>query len=71
MIITGVFFIAFGVVAEVAGGTMFRSFFDWKHYPPKYPVGVHGNDVRIKTLGARLLLLVGVVLLVVGVVAGL
>lgn len=67
MILTGIFFMVFGVFAEIAGGTMFRSFFDWRNYPPKYPKGVHGNDVRIKILGARLMLLVGFVMVLIGV----
>lgn len=63
---TGAFFVAFAVLAEILGGTMFRSYFDWKNYPPRYPEGVHGNDERIRTIAARVTMVVGVGLVIVG-----
>lgn len=68
LLTAGLFFVAFGVLAELLGGTMFRSFFDWRNYPPRYPKGVRGNDVRVRTLAARVTLLVGVALTLAGLV---
>jgi hypothetical protein len=64
----GVAFVAVGVLSELLGGTLFRSFFNWKDYPPRYPKGVHGNVHRINTIVGRVVLLVGLAMTIIGLV---
>lgn len=62
MLIMGLFFVAFGVLAELLGGTLFRSFLNWKDYPPRT------SDLRVKTILGRITLLVGLAMTVIGLV---
>ena len=64
LILAGSVFIMMGALAELLGGTFFRSFFDWRNFPPKARRGA--NDLRIKIIGFRFLLILGVIFFVIG-----
>lgn len=67
LLYVGVAFVAVGVLGELLGGTMFRSFFNWKNYPPRGPHG-GGTDFRISTIGGRVYLLAGLAMAIIGLV---
>jgi hypothetical protein len=68
LLYAGVTFLAVGVIIELLSGTMFRSFFNRKDYPPRYPKGVYGNVFRMNALFARAIILAGLAMAIVGLV---
>jgi hypothetical protein len=64
LLLAGSVFMMMGALAELLGGTSFRSFFDWRNFPPKSRRGA--DELRIKIIGFRILLILGVIFFVIG-----
>jgi hypothetical protein len=58
LLYVGFFFFAGGVLGELLSGTMFRSFFNWRDYPPRT------SGLRIKTILGRVGLVAGLVMII-------